>query len=204
VNCKDDRRRDDERHADADPRDDGRARLGIRVVEQERRDRRARARARRHRSRTGGPRAGGPHARLAQVPARRPRPPDGLAPDERATRRDEHERPRQRVGEGQADLAEGQQQRHHEAADAERDLEGGTPVARGAQLGRGDRRRRVGPLGRHEHPGQDVGHEAEAAGERRRAEDDPQQQRIDVQAPAQPLADAGDHAVLRIAPQVAQ
>jgi hypothetical protein len=113
-------------------------------------------------------------------------------------------RPGQRVGERQPEPAERQQDRDDEEADADADLERGAPVTPAALLGRRDRGGGIGALDRQQPPGEQVGDDAEAAGERRRAEDDAQQQRVDVQALAEPLAHAGDHAVVRVAAQVAQ
>ena len=174
------------------------------------RDSRGRPRA----SGSGGG-AGGGHRRcvagvaaqpdgLAPVQPRRARAAARLAPDQRAAGGDEHERPGQRVGERQPERAERQQDRDEQEADAEPDLERGAAVAPACAARRSGAACSSLPSAGHEHPRQHVGDEPEAAGERRRGEGDPQQQRIDVEPPAEALADAGHHAVARVAAQLAQ
>ena len=99
-------------------------------------------------------------------------------PDQRAAGGDEHERPDQQVGERQPERAEGEQDGEQQEAGAERDLDRAAPAPAAASARAPSVARAL--LGGQQDPRQHVGDEADAAGERRRGEHDPQQQRIDA------------------------
>ena len=118
----------------------------------------------------------------------------GLAPDQRAADRGEHDRPHERVADPDPPLAEQQQDRPDEERHPGRHL-----PARAA-AGEAEREPPACALAGHQQPREGVQADPEAA-DRRREERDAEEQRRDPEAAREPGADAADDGALGLAAQ---
>ena len=109
-----------------------------------------------------------------------------LAPDQRAARPRDHQRPGEAVAEPDAPLAQHQRGGERQAADPRRHQPGVAAVEQARDDGA------LRPLGRDQRPADGVERDARAAGQQGQGEPDPDQQRIDPEAGGEPGADAAD------------